>query len=173
MPYLSAAANLHNAVALEMRDGRPLVGVCWAGNPSFANDYKRSVPLSVFGRLFDVPGVRFVSLQQYLRAGDEEILAGRDNIDLTSDRKSKGLAGTAALIAQLDLVITADTAIAHLAGALGRPVWILLAWSPYWVWLRGREDSPWYPTARLFRQPAIADWRSAVENAASELRRLK
>ena len=113
--------------------------------------------------------MRFVSLQQNLRSGDDSILARYEDIDLTSDRKGKGLADTAALISRLDLVITVDTVIGHLAGALGRPVWILLSFSAYWAWLRGRTDSPWYPSARLFRQTQLGDWKSVVEDAAGAL----
>ena len=152
-PYLQAPAEFETFASLrESADPRPLVGVCWAGNPAYPNDHNRSIPLSIFERLFRVPGVRFVSLQRNLRAGDDSILAGFDNIDLTLDREGHEMTGTAALISKLDLVITVDTAIAHLTGALGRPAWILLPYCAYWAWLRDRTDSPWYPSARLFRQ---------------------
>jgi tetratricopeptide (TPR) repeat protein len=149
--------------------GSPRIGVCWAGSQGYLRDYSRSIPLATFAPLFETPGVSFVSLQQNLRPGDEAILARYPQIDLESDRKTGGLAGTASLIAQLDLVITVDTVIGHLAGALGKPVWILLAYGPYWVWLCGRSDSPWYPAARLFRQPAVGDWQSVIAEAAAEL----
>ena len=172
-PYLRAPAESETIAHLGESAGspsrRPLVGVCWAGNPDYPEDYNRSIPLSIFERLFQVPGVRFVSLQQNLRSGDDSILARYEDIDLTSDRKGKGLADTAALISRLDLVITVDTVIGHLAGALGRPVWILLSFSAYWAWLRGRTDSPWYPSARLFRQTQLGDWKSVVEDAAGAL----
>jgi tetratricopeptide (TPR) repeat protein len=173
-PYLRAPAESEAAIGLDESSGSPsvrgpLVGVCWAGNPDYPLDHNRSIPLSIFGRLFQVPGVRFVSLQQNLRPGDDEILAGYDDVNLTSIAKSKGLADTAAMISKLDLVITVDTVIGHLAGALGRPVWILVSFSAYWAWLRGRTDSPWYPSARLFRQPGIGDWGSVVEDVAGVL----
>jgi ADP-heptose:LPS heptosyltransferase len=104
-----------------------------------------------------------------LRAGDEEILAWRPNVDGEQDQRGRDLADTAALIAGLDLVITVDTAVAHLAGALGRDVWVLLPFSAHWAWLRQREDSPWYPTARLFRQPRIGDWESVADRVAEGL----
>ena len=172
--YLRAPAESETIVSLEKSaDRRPLVGVCWAGNPAHSNDRNRSVPLSAFERLFRIPGIRFVSLQQNHRSGDGSILAGYDNIDLTSVHKGRGLADTAALISRLDLVITVDTAIAHLAGALHCPVWVLLPFRAYWVWLRHRTDSPWYPTARLFRQNCPSDWQSALEQAGEALRSIE
>ncbi len=176
-PYLYPPEESESAASLHRpADSRPLVGVCWAGNPSYPNDHNRSIPLSIFERLFEVPDVHFVSLQQNLRPGDDSILARFDNfenIDLTSDRKGKGLADTAALISKLDLVITVDTVIGHLAGALGRPVWILLPYGAYWVWLRDRTDSPWYPTATLFRQNQVGDWPSVLERVSSQLETVK
>lgn len=170
VPYLYPPTDSPTIASLDHAgDRRPRVGVCWAGNPSYPRDRHRSVPLSVFQRLFQTPNVQFVSLQQRLRPGDEEILAKYDNIDLETDRKGSTLADTAALISKLDLVITVDTAIGHLTGALGRPVWILLAFFPYWVWLRERIDNPWYPTARLFRQTRNSDWTSVIERMANVL----
>ena len=170
VPYLYPPSDSPTIAALDHAgDRRPRVGVCWAGNPDYPRDQHRSVPLSVFQRLFQIPNIQFVSLQQRLRPGDEEILAKYNNIDLETDRKGSTLADTAALISKLDLVITVDTAIGHLTGALGRPVWVLLAFFPYWVWLRNRIDSPWYPTARLFRQTTSGDWTSVIERAANVL----
>lgn len=169
-PYLHAPAESETIAGLKRPDDpRPLVGMCWAGNAGHRNDHNRSVPLSILQRLFEVPGLGFVSLQQNLRAGDEAILARFDNIDLAAIGKAKGLADTAALISRLDLVITVDTAIAHLTGALNGPVWVLVPYRPYWVWLRHRTDSPWYPTARLFRQTRIGDWTSVMERVAEAL----
>ena len=170
VPYLHAPSQSPTIVDLDTSDDpRPRVGVCWAGNPDYTRDKHRSIPLAIFQRLFRTPNVRFVSLQQRLRPGDDQILANFDNIDLTTDRKGGALADTAALISKLDLVITVDTAIGHLAGALGRPVWILLASFSYWVWLRNRVDSPWYPTALLFRQSGTGDWEGVIERAAETL----
>jgi tetratricopeptide (TPR) repeat protein len=169
-PYLPVPSSSPTIADLDTTDDpRPRVGVCWAGNPDYPRDRNRSIPLAVFQRLFRTPNVRFVSLQQRLRPGDEQILANFDNIDLVTDRKGSSLADTAALISKLDLVITVDTAIAHLTGALGRPVWVLLAYFPYWVWLRTRSDNPWYPTAQVFRQPRTGDWESVIERAAVTL----
>jgi tetratricopeptide (TPR) repeat protein len=173
VPYLQAPAKSETIATLGEKsdDRRPLVGICWAGNPSYPSDHNRSIPLSIFKRLFQAPGVRFVSLQQNLRPGDDSILAAFDNIDLISDRKGSGLADTAALISRLDTVITVDTVIGHLAGALGRPFWILVPYSAYWPWLRNRTDTRWYPTARIFRQREPGDWKSALEMVATALNR--
>jgi ADP-heptose:LPS heptosyltransferase len=112
--------------------------------------------------------VQLFSLQRDLRDGDEEILQNFLPITLLGD-EIDSFADTAAIVSLLDLVISADTSVVHLAGALGRPVWVLLSFAPDWRWLLGRDDSPWYPTARLFRQAAIDDWSSPVERAAAEL----
>ena len=175
MPYLHASAESEPFASLDKTpdDPRPLVGVCWAGNPAYSNDRNRSIPLAEFERLFQVPDVRFVSLQWDLRPGDDSILAGFDNIDLTCIREASGLAGAASLISRLDLVITVDTVNAHLTGALGCPFRVLLPYSAYWAWLRGRTETPWYPTARLFRQPQPGDWRTVLESVADALKNLR
>jgi tetratricopeptide (TPR) repeat protein len=162
VPYLNAPAIRTKAS----------IGLCWAGNPGNSNDQNRSVPLRELIPLLEVPGVRFLSLQKVLRDGDEALLREYNNVDIDSDRKGADFADTAALIAGLDLVITVDTSVAHLAGALGKPVWVLLPFSAHWAWLREREDSPWYPTATLLRQSRPGDWRRPAERAAQALRAL-
>ncbi|MFD2184207.1 tetratricopeptide repeat protein [Rhodoplanes azumiensis] len=147
------------------------VGLVWAGNPAFANDRHRSIPLTTLAPLLGLPDIDFISLQKDLREGDEAFLQHHGVARLGPDLAD--FAATAAAVQNLDLVITVDTAVAHLAGALGRPVWILLPFSPDWRWLTGRTDSPWYPTARLFRQPALGDWASVavtLRTALAELR---
>ena len=131
----------------------PRIGLAWSGRPSHANDRRRSIPLERLAPLIG-PGVDWVSLQKDVRPEDAAI---RDVSGLISD-----FGDTAALIDLMDLVITVDTSVAHLAGALGKPVWILLPFNADWRWLRDREDSPWYPSARLFRQPAHGDWDSVI-----------
>jgi hypothetical protein len=171
VPYLQAPDESPAIVDIDSGSEPQLrVGVCWAGNAGYANDHNRSIALSRFQRLLNVPNIRFVSLQPDLRPGDDRMLAGFENIDLTSIRKASSLADTAALISKLDLVVTVDTAVAHLTGALGRPVWILLPNFAHWIWLRYRTDSPWYPTAQLFRQPSIGDWESVIERVAEMLK---
>ncbi|MEA2916540.1 MAG: hypothetical protein QOJ15_8621 [Bradyrhizobium sp.] len=148
----------------------PKVGLVWAGNPAHKNDRRRSIAMHSIAALFDHPGVRWFSLQSGERAGDLAML----NCDRVADLSSElaDFAETAAAIANLDLVITVDTATAHLAGALGKPVWVLLPFSADWRWLLDRNDSPWYPTARLYRQAAPGDWAGVVKQVDNALRRL-
>ena len=135
------------------------IGLAWAGNPANPDDHYRSCPLPALAKLFDVPGVAWINLQ--LGAGREALRAmvtpvldwGDEQTDFTE---------TAALMAELDLVITVDTSIAHVAGAMGCKVWILLQHSADFRWLTERADSPWYPSARLFRQPRAGDWPAVV-----------
>jgi len=148
------------------------VGICWQGNPQNTNDRRRSVPLTQFAPLAAVPGVRLVSLQH--GPGSEQLtaLAGPWTIvDLLgqAEESAQGWVDSAALVRALDLVITVDTAVVHLAGALGVPVWVALPFVPDWRWLREREDSPWYPTVRLFRQTTLGDWDTVFAHMAAEL----
>jgi hypothetical protein len=141
-------------------DGGPRVGLVWAGNPQHKNDRNRSIALERLLPLIGAVEARWFSLQVGERAGDLARLAP-DRVTSLADQLTD-FAETAGAIDNLDLVITVDTAVAHLAGALGKPVWILLPAVPDWRWLLERGDSPWYPTARLFRQPARGDWDSVV-----------
>jgi tetratricopeptide (TPR) repeat protein len=151
--------------------GRIAVGIAWAGNRDYAGDAQRSIPLERFLPFADNPKLRLVSLQkgpqaeELARAGDGRIL---DAAPLIED-----FADTAALMDRLDLVITVDSAPAHLAGTLGRPTWVLLPFTPYWFWLLDREDSPWYPSVRLFRQPKRGDWDTVFARIAEELYRFE
>jgi predicted O-linked N-acetylglucosamine transferase (SPINDLY family)/ADP-heptose:LPS heptosyltransferase len=169
IPYLSPTAEDARRWKERLGDAPGLkVGIAWAGNPHHRNDHHRSIPLDRFAALLDVPGVRWFSLQVGARAGDLASLpSGRVN-DLSPQLTD--FAESAAAVANLDLVITADTAPAHLAGALGKPVFILLPFSPDWRWFAERSDTPWYPTARLLRQSAPGDWESAIEAARRALR---
>jgi tetratricopeptide (TPR) repeat protein len=145
------------------------VGLVWSGNPSHRNDHNRSTPLRVLSRLLDVDAT-FVSLQKDPRSDDKAELDKTGIIDWTAEFKD--LADTAALVKCLDLVITVDTSVAHLAAALGRPTWILLPWTPDYRWLLGRDDSPWYPTVRLFRQSETRDYASVMDRVRLELLQL-
>ncbi len=160
--YLSADPARVAAWADRLPAGRR-VGLAWAGNSADAGDRMRSLTAARLAPLAAVPGVRWVSLEKSPTAAP----AGLDLFDATADLRD--FADTAALIANLDLVIAVDTAVAHLAAALGRPTWILLSAVPDWRWLLGRDDSPWYPTVRLFRQPAPGDWPAAVAAVAAAL----
>lgn len=132
------------------------VGIVWAGNPQHSQDRHRSILPSLLGPLFNLGGIDFYSLQ--VEKG-KAILP--DTVTDLAPQISD-FADTAAWLMELDLLISVDTAVAHLAGALGRPVWILLAHHADWRWMLGREDSPWYPTARLFRQESFGDWNGVI-----------
>jgi tetratricopeptide (TPR) repeat protein len=153
----------------------PRIGLCWAGNPRHeqpaanAIDRRRSMKLEAFVPLA-AQGASFVSLQKGTAAVPAAAAAALGLHDWTGELDD--FAATAALVTALDLVITVDTAVAHLAGALGRPVWILHRFDACWRWLSTRADSPWYPTARLFHQPRPGDWASVVAEAAGALREL-
>jgi hypothetical protein len=153
-------------------DGSRLkVGLVWAGRTSNFQQGMRAIQLRQLLPLLDVSGVNFVSLQMDGRAGQIFDTPGASNI--RDPREHIGdFADTAALIAQLDLVITIDTAVAHLAGALGVPLWVMLPFAPDWRWFLHREDSPWYPTARLFRQQRILEWDPVIAKVRAELQSL-
>jgi tetratricopeptide (TPR) repeat protein len=144
------------------------VGLVWSGKPSYKNDHNRSIALATFTPLLSRPGFQFVSLQKEYRARDRAALNEHPGL-LRLDARLADFADTAAVVELLDLVITVDTAVAHLAGAMGKPVWILLPVIGDWRWLIDREDSPWYPSARLFRQRQIDDWADVLMRLCREL----
>jgi tetratricopeptide (TPR) repeat protein len=141
-------------------------GLAWAGNPHYKADRTRSLPPAYLASLAAVPGVSFVSLQKDRTEGVPPALQLHDWTAELHD-----MAATAALVANLDLVIAIDSAVAHLAGALGRPVWLLNRHNTEWRWMWNRPESPWYPTMRIFRQPALGDWTSVMTHVAAELTR--
>ncbi|WP_426613190.1 tetratricopeptide repeat protein [Bradyrhizobium sp. McL0616] len=144
------------------------VGLAWSGDPAHVNDETRSIPLQTLSRILDVDAT-YVSLQKPPRPRDAAVLRERNDIvDPTADLTD--FAETAALIACLDLVITVDTSVAHLAGALGHPTWILLPWTPDYRWLLDRTDSPWYPSVKLFRQTETREYESVLDRVSDELR---
>jgi tetratricopeptide (TPR) repeat protein len=170
VPYLHAAAEEAGRwrQLLAGHANTVKVGLAWAGSPVHKNDRNRSMNLATLAPLWQVPGIRFFSLQKGEPATQVSSLPqGIEIVDLTQELKD--FADTAALIANLDLVIAVDTAVAHLAGAMGKPVWTLLPFVADWRWLLEREDSPWYPSMRLFRQPSRGDWDSVVKQGANEL----
>jgi hypothetical protein len=151
------------------------VGIVWQGNPKTLHDRSRSIALSHYAALARIPGVRLISLQQgpgveQLRnvARSWPIVELGDEID----KAAGAFMDTAAIMKNLDLVITSDTAAAHLAGALGVKVWVALQMVPEWRWMLAREDSPWYPTMRLFRQTRLGDWPEVFGRIAGALERL-
>jgi tetratricopeptide (TPR) repeat protein len=147
------------------------VGLMWAGNPGLPSDGLRSIPAGRLLPLLRIPGTTFYTLQVKSNDGRPQPLLHAGLVDLTA--AITDFADTAALISELDLVITVDTAVAHLAGALGLRVWLLLPLAPDWRWELGRDDTPWYPTMRLFRQRALGDWDSVIQRVAAELASLQ
>jgi tetratricopeptide (TPR) repeat protein len=147
---------------------RPRIGLAWSGRPEHDNDRNRSMRLGTLLSPLAGFDATYVSLQREVRADDAPVLEGRGDI-LHFGEDLKTYADTAALIANLDLVISVDTSVAHLAGALAKPVWILLPFIPDWRWLLDREDSPWYPTARLFRQDETRKWDSVMARVHAAL----
>lgn len=144
------------------------IGVVWSGNAGLPGDDKRSCPFSFFLQLLPIPNVLLISLQKGERAKDwQSIYAPSKMRDMAS--RCKDMADTATVIAQLDLVVTVDTAVAHLAGALGKPVWVLLPANPDWRWQLKRDDSPWYPSMRLIRQEHAGDWAGVFARVVSAL----
>ena len=174
-PYLRAPAvrreRWRERLALRSAPGRIRVGLACAGNPLFKNDALRSMPLAAFEDCFALPGIDWVIPQPEVREMDRPVLERHSHV-LTFEGQLADFADTAALLEQLDLVISVDTSVAHLAGALARPAWILLPYFPDWRWMHDRADTPWYPGARLFRQPAAHDWPGVVELVRCELERL-
>ncbi|HWY85370.1 MAG TPA: tetratricopeptide repeat-containing glycosyltransferase family protein [Gemmataceae bacterium] len=178
VPYLRADASLTDYWRRELAplDGLK-IGIAWQGYPRFWADRERSIPLYFFETLARVPGVRLVSLQK--GPGSEQLTScasalaapGRFPVLDFGDRldASGAFLDTAAIMMSLDLIITSDTAIPHLAGALGVPVWTIVPFVPDWRWLLARTDSPWYPTMRLFRQCRAGDWAEVFERVAAEL----
>jgi hypothetical protein len=147
---------------------RPLVGLAWSGSATLRNDRNRSIPLAQLQALRDGEGT-FVSLQKDIRDADRPHLdTGRGILHFEAELAD--FRDTAALASLMDVVVSVDTSLAHLAGAMARPTWILLPFSPDWRWLLGRDDSPWYPTARLFRQPQPGDWETPIRRVAEAVR---
>jgi tetratricopeptide (TPR) repeat protein len=147
------------------------VGLVWAGNPDHGSDLKRSIPLDVMAPLLELKDVQFISLQKGGKPGDLERLESEFRM-INAGQEFTDFADTAGMIANLDLVISVDTSVVHLAGALGAPTWTLVAYTPDWRWLLDREDSPWYPSIRIFRQKKNRDWPGVIADVKAELQKL-
>lgn len=171
VPYLTPDAALVAAwrTKLGVR-GRPRIGVVWAGRPDNHNDINRSMPVEMLASWLDA-GVEIHCLQKQVAAADRAWAEAHGVV--LHDRDLADFADTAALAACMDVVISVCTSVAHLAGALGLRTWVALCFAADWRWLLERDDSPWYPTARLFRQPAPGDWPAVAAKIAAELRGLK
>ena len=170
VPYIAASADRVAYWRQRLPRGRALVGLAWAGERAHDNDVNRSIALKLLTPLLDAANVQFVSLQHDVREDDAPLLGERGDV-LQIGREFGDFADTAAAIAALDAVISVDTAVAHLAGAMGKPLFLLLPFAADFRWLRQRRDSPWYPSARLYRQRQFGDWGSAVAQVADELAR--
>jgi tetratricopeptide (TPR) repeat protein len=175
VPYLFADDQLVEQWRREVGGaGGFKVGIGWQGNPKpdRAGAGRRAIPLAQFRALAGLPGVRLFSLQK--GPGAEQLHQGPDHLPVTDlgprlDETAGAFMDTAAVMRNLDLVVSSDTALAHLAGALGVPVWVALPFAPHWCWQLGRADSPWYPTMRLFRQAEPCDWSGVFARMAEEL----
>lgn len=167
IPYLDVPAEVPNRQAiletLARAQGRTRIGLVWAGRPGYGRDFERSLPADLLAPLGDLPGVAWFSLQ----VGREEVPSLPDLVTLAPGLKD--FSDTAYALSGMDLLISVDTAVAHLAGALGIPTFLLLPFQPDFRWLMEREDSPWYPSFRLYRQPAYGDWESVVQRVLADL----
>ncbi len=170
-PYLCAEPALVEKWAARLGPHGFKIGVCWRGSANPKADQGRALPLDALAPLAR-PGVRLISLQKLEGSfsGDPAGVPWLEQMAADFDAGPDGFVDTAALMASLDLIVTCDTSIAHLAGALGRPVFVLLQAVADWRWLRDREDCPWYPSMRLMRQSRLGDWSEPIERVAQELK---
>ena len=170
VPYLTASDEdvARFRPVIEGHDGLR-VGIAWTGSPTNAHDWKRAIEPGLFSALAGVPGTTLFSLQKLRDDTPANLRSVPDGaVDLSA--LLTDFADTAAAIQCLDLVITADTSVAHLAGALGKPVWTMLSKVPDWRWMLARADTPWYPSMRLYRQPNAGDWQSVADSVAADLK---
>jgi hypothetical protein len=162
VPYLGVPSDRRQAwVGRLGSGGRLKVGLAYHGNPEQMDDAWRSIPVRSLAPLFDLRAAEFHILQDQITDDDRAFLSGFRNVHLHTEELTD-MAETAALMMGLDVVVSVCTSVAHLAGALGRPLMVALNANPYWVWMAGRDDSPWYPTARLFRQTTMGDWDPVI-----------
>jgi hypothetical protein len=167
-PYLSAPSDLVEKWRSRLPNGTsPRIAVAWSGSTSHPNDRNRSVPLQTMLPLFGSQA-QFVSVQHALRGDDAAILAGMPHVTHLGGEISD-FADSAAILSLCDLVISVDTSVAHVAGALGRPLWVLIAFAPDWRWTLDGAQSPWYPAARLFRQKRLGDWEGVIADVSAAL----
>ncbi|HXX52889.1 MAG TPA: tetratricopeptide repeat protein [Xanthobacteraceae bacterium] len=169
IPYLTADAERvrHWSARIEALP-RPRIALAWSGNPAHENDRSRSIPFATLAPLFALPG-SFVGIQRDIRDADAAALAGEARLTHLGGAL-EDFSDTAAVLSLCDLVITVDTAPAHLSGALGRPLWVLVPFAPDWRWTLGGETTPWYPLARLFRQTSLNDWDTVIVRVADALK---
>lgn len=171
-PYITAETARMEAMrawlAQHLPAGLRRIGIAWAGRPTHNNDRNRSVTLATLAPFAAVPGTAFVSLQKGVATAQLASWPGPAPL-LDADPLLRTFEDTAALVASLDLVVCVDTSVGHVAGALGRPAWVMLPFAPDWRWLIGRMDSPWYPSLRLYRQPRPRAWGDVIEHVIEDL----
>ncbi|WP_296510442.1 tetratricopeptide repeat protein [Rhodoferax sp.] len=177
IPYLALdharSAGWESHFAAPGLQGKLRVGLVWAGNPTHKNDANRSMDFSALSGLWELEGVHFFSFQVGARSADLDSLTPAQRARVTDMAPLlKDFGDTAAALVHLDVLVCVDTSICHVAGALGIPVWLLIPWMPDWRWLLHREDSPWYPSVRILRQPAYRDWDSVLHTLANDLNAL-
>ena len=170
IPYLAAADDKIAIWRERLPQCWPLVGLAWSGGIWHDNDLNRSMELATLAPVLDVRGITFVNLQHEFRQRDLPILQKLPNL-FRFETRFGDFADTAAVVSLLDAVISVDTAVAHLAGAMGQPLLLMLPYAADYRWLRERQDSPWYPTAQLYRQPKFGDWDSVVQALIQDLHR--
>jgi hypothetical protein len=174
-PYLQANPEAYRRWGVrldaEIPPEKPRVGLFWSGRPTHLQNHRRSLRLAQLAPILDVPGVQFVGIQVPVPEQDKPEIAARENfLDLSESLTS--FAETAAVISHLHLVISVDSAVAHLTGALGKPIWTLIYRPADWRWLINRSDTPWYPTMSLFHQENMGDWEPVIRRVAAELESL-
>ncbi len=176
MPYVDTPKNLidywRGVLTRELPPAKLRVGIVWQGNPDHQADMFRSVPLSSLTPLADIEGIQLISLQQ--GTGTEQLKEWQGSkiiycLPSEIDKTSGAFMDTSAILQFLDLIVTSDTSMAHLAGALARPTCVMLGYTPDWRWLQNRPNSPWYPTCKLFRQPKVGDWASVVSEVRQHI----
>lgn len=168
IPYLYASPDRNKFWQDRLgKKSKPRIGLVWSGATQNKSGHYRSMPLSLLAAGLDYKRYDFFALQTEIREGDKTVLASSRILSLAAELKD--FMDTASVISEMDLVITIDTSVAHLAGALGKPTWVLLAFAPDFRWLLNRENSPWYPTAKLFRQQKPDDWESVIKKIKEEL----
>jgi hypothetical protein len=175
IPYLIPEAPLVANWRQRIGDNGLKIGICWQGTPFAKVDRGRSVPLRCFHPIAILPGVRLLSIQKNHGLDQlSELPSGMmvENLGAEFDSGRDAFIDAAAVMSCLDLIVTSDTSIAHLAGALGRPVWVVLKHVPDWRWMLDRSDSLWYPTAKLYRQSVRNDWDGVFERVAGDVAKL-
>ena len=176
VPYIEVQKSLldywRGVLTRELPPAKLRVGLVWQGNPDHQADLFRSVPLNVLTPLADIEGIQLISLQR--GAGTEQLKAWKGSkiiycMPESIDQTSGAFMDTSAILDLVDVIVTSDTSMAHLAGALARPTCVMLGYTPDWRWLQNRQDSPWYPTSHLFRQKTIGEWSPVVSEIAKKL----